>query len=169
MKKAINASKKDRIMIFLICSIAGITLMAISFFSFKSYINKSNTYIETTAYVCGYDLEDNFYNKDYSCDHDPDYEYDYYYYDKDKENGIAIIVEYKVGDKVYRATSNNYSSNPQSLGTPVLIKYNPDNPEDIIWESSKLSYILMGVGGILFFVCGIVMSFSKKTKRIIEG
>lgn len=114
--------------------------------------------------MCGYHFKDDFHNKDYSCDYDPDYEYDYRYYDKDKENGIAIIVEYEVKDKVYRATSTNYSSNPKFLGTPVVIKYNPSNPEDIMWESSALSCILMGVGGILFFACGVIMLFSKKQK-----
>ena len=57
---------------------------------------------------------------------------------------------------------------PKSIGTEVSIKYNPNDPQDIIWTSDSANIILPIVGiaftliGIAILIYGIISGKKKK-------
>ena len=75
----------------------------------------------------------------------------------------AVIVEYNVNGVKYKGTSDIYSANYQEVGTQVKIKYNPSNPEEVIWREdiSKNDIVIMGAGGAiaLFGIGCALMNF----------
>lgn len=88
---------------------------------------------------------------------------------KKKENGLkAIVIEYNINEKYYRITSKNYSKKPAKVDEEINIKYNPENPGDMIWidNNNNKKYLSSGlillVGSILMFV---VFNFVDKKKN----
>ena len=124
-------------MIGLIFAIIGIGLLAYSVSTIKSYNEKNKTYKEITSVVVDHVQND--------------------------EGLEAIIVEYTVDGRAYRKQSNSYSNMPKSTGTKVQIKYNPNNPNDVIWLNSSTNIVLPLVGG-LFALVGIIVVISNAKK-----
>lgn len=124
--------------------VIGIALLIYSYSTITEYKEKDSSYIETTSVVVDYD------------------------YDSD---GLqAIIVEYTVEGVVYRKTSNTYSNNPKDVGSEVSIKYNPTDPNDMIWTNDSTNVILP-VCGVLFSVVGAVVlitSLRKKKEQVVS-
>ena len=89
--------------------------------------NKNSSYVETMATIVGHD--------------------------ENSKRLQAVIVEYTVDGVKYKGTSDIYQSTYQEVGTQVKIKYNPANPEEVIWREdvSKNDLIIMGAGGLLAF------------------
>lgn len=115
----------------------------------KNYKQKNEYYIETTAIVVDYDYGDDFNNN----------------LGYNEDDIVAIIVEYTVDGKVYRQTSDIRSNIVESIGTEVLIKYNPNNPKDIIWVNDESS-IILPIGGGIFAIVGlfiVIRSIKKKS------
>ena len=122
--------------IALIAFVAGIGLLIYSFYTIRDYNEKNKKYIETESYVV-----------------------DYY----EKDDAKYPIVEYNVDGKTYRNTSHVGSSFPKKIGSKVMIKYNPNNPEQIIWEKDSTN-IIVPIFGIVFIICGVLLIIrAKKT------
>ncbi len=121
-----------------IFAIVGICILLFSVLNIRNYNQKNETYIETTSKVV-----------------------DYAYNDEGLE---AIIVEYTVDGQSYRKTSNSYSNMPKSKGSEVMIKYNPDNPSDVIWVKDSANIVLPLLGG-LFTLVGIII-FVINVKKV---
>ncbi len=124
----------------------GIVILRLAISSIKTYNEKNKTFIEITSKVV-------------------DYEYD--------DEGLqAIVVEYIVDGQAYHMTSNSYSNMPKSIGTEVLVKYNPDDPQDAIWSSDS-SNILFPLIGVVFILSGItILIFSiikSRKQKMIES
>lgn len=119
----------------------GIGLLFYCVKSFKDYNYKKKTYIETVSYV---------------------YDYDF----KNLGKEAAIIVRYEVDGITYHAVSASYSNHPEIIGTPVIIRYNPNNPQDIIWDSNPVSYVLFGVLSGVFIIAGAASYFYKGNKHV---
>ncbi len=128
-------------MIGLIFAIIGIDLLAYSVSTIKSYNEKNKTYKEITSVVVDHVQND--------------------------EGLEAIIAEYTVDGRAYRKQSNSYSNMPKSTGTKVQIKYNPNNPNDVIWLNSSTNIVLPLVGG-LFALVGIIVVISNVKKMKSE-
>ena len=123
----------------LIFAIIGIALLCFSVLLIKTYNEKNETFIETTSKVVDYKYND--------------------------EGLQAIIVEYVVDGQTYYKISNSYSNMPKSIGTKVLIKYNPYNPQDIIWTMDSIN-IILPIVGVAFTLAGvIVVIFSIKNRK----
>lgn len=114
-------------------AIMGIVFLVNSLSTIKTYNEKDKIYTETDSVVVDYD-----YNA---------------------EGSKAIIVEYTVDGQSYRQQSYSYSSSPAPQGSRVKIKYNPNNPEDIIWASDSKT-IMFPIVGAAFTVVGIVIIIS---------
>lgn len=123
----------------LIFSIVGIVLLFFSVKTITSYNQKNKTYTEITSVVVDYAYDD--------------------------EGLKAIIVEYKVDGKSYKKQSNSYSNMPKSKGAQVQLKYNPTDPNDVIWVNDSANIVLPLVGG-LFTLVGfiVIVSSAKKMK-----
>lgn len=125
-------TSKNRIFVILIgllFSGVGFYLLNLSFDMLKTYKEKDETFISYEAVVVDYDY--------------------------DESDGLAaIIVEYKVDGVVYKQVSNAYSSTPENLGTKVGIKYNPEDPNDFIWEKDGTNFFLPIIS-FAFFVGGV--------------
>ncbi len=123
----------------LVSAIIGIALLCFSVLSIKTYNEKNETFIETTSRVVGYKYND---------------------------GGLrAIVVEYVVDGQTYHKISNSYSNMPKSIGTKVSIKYNPYNPQDIIWTMDSIN-IILPIFGVAFTLAGvIVVIFSIKNRK----
>lgn len=87
-----------------------------------------------------------------------------------KDNGLkSIIVEYNLEEKYYRITSKHYSRKPEKIDTEIKIKYNPENPSEIIWVDNNhnnkyfISGLILLAGSIVMFMILIFVD-SKKTK-----
>lgn len=95
-------------------------------------------------------------------------------YDK-KENGLrSIIVEYNIDEKYYQITSKHYSKNPEKLDTKIKIKYNPENPGEIIWIDNNRNgkYLASGLillaGDILIWYIINLKDKNKKETKSLE-
>jgi len=92
-------------------------------------------------------------------------------YDTNSDGLQAIVVEYAVGTTIYREKSNVYSNMPKNIGTKVDIKYNPNDPKDIIWVEDSTNFILP-LTSVIFIVCGFLIcigSFKKKKDPALEA
>jgi len=128
------------------CSIffvVGIIIIIIGYKLNIDYKEKSSRYIETEGTVVEYKYKN--------------------------DDTKAIIVEYYVDDVKYRKASNVYTSNPKKIGSTEKIKYDPNDPQNIIFEKNSESFMLYFVGGVfsgvgafLTIVFGILYNKSKK-------
>lgn len=130
-----------RLLLGTIAIVLGIGILFYCIKSFKDYNYKKQTYIETVAYVCDYDFSNN-------------------------GSEAAIIVRYEVDGTVYHALSDSYSNNPEIIGSPVIIRYNPNNPQDIIWDSNPVSYVLFSILSGIFIIVGVAIYFYKGNKHV---
>lgn len=70
----------------------------------------------------------------------------------------APIYSFLLNDKVYQVTRKQYSRKKvEDIGTKVELKVNEKNPEDIYFEASKASKMLVYIFGASFFITGIGM------------
>lgn len=125
------------ILLSLIFIIVGIILLFISISFIKTYNEKNKTYIAIKSKIVDYKYND--------------------------EGLQAIVVEYAVDGQIYQKISDTYSNMPKNIGTEVLIKYNPANPQDIIWTSDNTNIILLIAGGIFFLMGLIIVIFCIKS------
>lgn len=95
----------------------------------ETYNEKSKTYIETTSEIVDFE-----YNSD---------------------DTAFPIIEYTVNGKKYR-TRINTSSSTQRMFDKIQIKYNPNQPKDIILVNDAGNYIFFIASGILIIV-GIIV------------
>ena len=137
--------QSQKILFGLIFTIIGIAILCFASSSINTYNEKNATFTETISKVV-------------------DYKYD--------DDGLqAIIVEYVVNGRTYQKVSNSYSNMPKSIGAEVSIKYNPNDPQDIIWTSESANIILPIVGiaftliGIAILIYGIISGKKKKYWR----
>lgn len=74
----------------------------------------------------------------------------------------AVIVEYEVNGVKYKKISDVYTNNYQEVGTQVKIKYNPSNPDEVIWKDdiSKNDIVIMAAGGVIMFFGGTCSLFN---------
>lgn len=130
--KNVKSSPVAGIILGIIFCVVGVVLLIFGINNINDYNKKNEKYIEITSRVVDYKEQ----------------------YDED-ELLYAIVVEYEVDGKVYRKASNTYTTNPKSEGSEVIIKYNPNNPTDIIWKNDVSNIILPIVGG-LFTAIGLI-------------
>ena len=75
------------------------------------------------------------------------------------------IVEYQVDDKMYKNTIINKNKETNGLGATVMIKYQNNNPNKIIWMDTGM-HLLPTLLGALCLISGLLLYFksNKKTK-----
>ena len=141
-----ETKKSTMIIVGLVMSVIGIALLIWGGFSLSSFLKKKNTYIETVGIVVDYEISGGY-------DSDP---YDEYY---DEDIMYAPIVEYVVDGKVYETVHHVSSGRPEYfIGQKVTLKYNPNNPEDVIFKFNNSFWIPFFVG-LVFVGCGLSMTF----------
>lgn len=97
-------------------------------------------FVTTEGVIVDYREDFEPVNDDYSYDYDSYFNPDYKY---------APIVEYYVNDRKYLVYSDKYSRKPAYIGTPVEVKYNPNDPSDAVINGTINNSINKIVGGIL--------------------
>ncbi len=124
----INVSKKSHPLLFsLIFFSIAIVLCVISVSEFLIYKQKNETFIEVIGKIVDYN--------------------------SDKDDRLrAIIAEYEVDGQKYELNSKKYVDIPDSIGSVVSIKYNPDNPSEAIFTYEKTGFTFIAISfGVLFF------------------
>ena len=116
-----------------------------SFILYKELL--ADSYIRTEAVVV-----DHYYMRD------DDYGY---YYD---------VVEFTVGEETYTKVALNnggHTYEPANIGESVIVYYNPDNPDDVLYKSST-HVLLIVVTYLVFAGCsvGAIIIFYKLSKII---
>lgn len=102
--------------IFIFCMIVGACLLGISFKEIYSYSIKSNNYDLAEAKV----VKHNYENGKVS----------------------SVVLEYTVGDYTY-TTSSTYSDDCiKSYGSTIYIRYNPKNPEELIFTNRGINIVI---------------------------
>lgn len=129
-----NSSPITSIIVGVIIVFIGVFMLTFSISSIKSYNDKSKTYIETVSKVVDYK------------------------YSGDQER--TPIVEYEVNGIRYEKTHNTTSTNPLPLGTHVRLKYNPNDPTDVIWVNDA-SNIFLPIAGSVFTLIGLVVTIGS--------
>lgn len=132
-KENIKRKHSGQIIIGIVIIIVGIALTVYAGINIFVYYGKSRNYIAADSKVI---------------------DYDYNYTDNGEQLGTSVIT-YTVDGKTYKKKSEHYSSTPDPIGTLVKIKYNPDDPSDIIWLNDKNNFILPIIG-ILAVIGGVL-------------
>ena len=130
--KQFSNKKSTKMPIFaFILIIIGIFILAIFFKNMSILASKSKNYIETEAKVVNHTYR----------------------------NGIATatVFQYTIGEDIYQTTSNDYHDNLKTYGTVIRIKYNPNDPTDIIFPDRR-GNLIMPITGLVFFSVGIMIA-----------
>lgn len=133
-----NSSPVKSLILGVIILIVGVCILVFSISSIKSYNEKNKTYIETVSEVVDYE------------------------YRGDQEK--APIVEYEVNGVKYEKTHNSSSTNPLPRGSKVRLKYNPNDPTDVIWVTDASNILFPTVGGV-FTLIGLVVTIGSIKKQ----
>ena len=140
----------------------GISMLAISLILgiisgviIAKYYNKKQTYIQNIGVVTGYSTRTELINQD---DHINSEEYLTY----------APIIEFEVDGKSYSVQYTSYVTNPPALNTEMSLRYNRDNPTDVIFDKD-IERIILPVVSAMFLVSGITLIIFGKVKSKREA
>lgn len=76
----------------------------------------------------------------------------------DGQTAYAPVYSFTIDEKTYKVTRKQYSRKQvEQVGTRVELKVNEKNPEDIYFEASKASKMLVYIFGMSFLITGIGM------------
>lgn len=76
----------------------------------------------------------------------------------DGQTAYAPVYSFTIDEKTYKVTRKQYSRKQvATVGTRVELKVNEKNPEDIYFEASKASKMLVYIFGMSFLITGIGM------------
>ena len=120
----------------------GTGLLIFSFKELNAYTQKNNNYTSTEAHV----IKHTYKNGKVS----------------------SVILEYTVGDNKYTIYSSSKSDCIKSYGSVVDVKYNPSNPEDVIFANRSIN-ILIPVAALVLLSIGlsiIIVMLSDNVKKI---
>ena len=145
-------SPKKMIRIGLMILAIGLVLGVIGGVLIYNHNKKMKTYISISSVVVNYATNIEHYDS-----------YDQY-------EIYAPIVEYEVEGKKYYATYPIYSKSKTPLGSKIMIRYNKNKPEDVIFEKDKRNIAVPIVAGV-FIVAGFALIIvgnvkSRKEKGI---
>ena len=119
--------------------LVGLFLIVFGISSIIDYNSKSKTFTQITGKVVDIKSREN-------SDTDTDTGHTEYYTE------YAPIIEYTVDGKSYRYESF-YSRSQPTLNTEVEMKYNPNNPEDVILKNDA-NYGILPIVGVVFLLVG---------------
>lgn len=120
----------------------GAGLLIFSFKELNTYTHKNNSYTSTEARVIKHTYE----------------------------NGkvSSVILEYTVGDNKYTVYSNDRTDCVKSYGSIINVKYDPNNPEDVIFANRSIN-IVIPVAALVLLSIGlaiIIVMLSDNIRRI---
>ena len=154
MQIKIGASK-TLIKVGFLLLIIGLILSIIAGVLISKYNKKKQTYIQTIGLVIDYDSREEFYT-------DEDETSIYYMY--------APIVEFMVNGKTYKAKYNVYMLNPPALGTEMPLRYNQNDPRDVVFDNDQSRIAVPVIAGIFIIVGFISLILGNiKSKKESEG
>ncbi len=131
------------IFVGLILAIVGVVFAIFAINSIATYNEKSSTFVNTVAEVVEHKTN--------------------------SDDLKAVVVEYEVDGQIYTEASKSYTSNPQSIGTEIEIKYNPINPSDVFWaQDSKTLNIIFSMFAVVFILIGIAVTVDA-VKKVRNG
>lgn len=82
-----------------------------------------------------------------------------------------LTVEYEVDGKKYSIKTSETITNPAPVGSKLIIKYNPANPEKVLINDSHYGVVGVFIGGLMFIFGGLItlyrgMSIKKGLKNL---
>ena len=131
----------SNIILSLVAIVGGFALIVWGIINMVTVSKKKKTYILTNAKVIDYAVHRN----------------------SDGHNTYGVIGEYLVNGVNYTINPRSYSNTTKTkypLGSLVKVRYNPENPEDAIFDKDG-SAVFVLIGGVIFFIVGIAMLISK--------
>lgn len=140
----------DRIGLILgiIFLIVGLVLSTLTVINYKNYFTRKQNYIPIDAVVVGFDKTEHIGD-----DENPSY----YMY--------TPIVEFEVDGSRYQVHSSTYARYPaEELGDIVKIRYNKNNPKDVIFEKDS-SLVIGTICSLAFTLAGLIVTIVE-IKRI---
>ncbi len=129
-----EATPQSIILIGIIVLLIGVVLSVVAGVKIRNYNEKKRTYVKTVAEIVDYDIN----------------------YDEDGYEMYAPIVEFEVNGTVYEAVHTTYTSHVPLLGTEMIIRYNKNNPNKVIFEYDSGNYGVLIVACI-FDVVGLLL------------
>lgn len=67
---------------------------------------------------------------------------------------VGVVLEYTVGEDTYKTVANLHEDNIKSYGTIVMLKYNPEQPDEVIVANQKVS-LWLPIAGLSSLVIGV--------------
>ena len=137
MNKSIDRSFLLAFFVVSLC--IGLPLVICCGYRSYDYYYKSSYFIEVNGVVSGYRYDE--VNK------------------YDDVGTQAEVIDYVVDGRTYTIVNDLSTTYPMSIGTSVLVKYNPDDYSDAIIGSDSTTFIAFGIGGILILVASFISLF----------
>ena len=156
--KSRSSSPKALINAGIVMLVIGLVMGIIAGVMIFNYNKKKQTYIQTIGVVVDYDthLEDVF--EDGNPTH-PDGD-EYYTY--------APILEFEVDGKKYKAKYKTYMESPPELGTEMSLRYNKNDPTDVIFDKDQNRIAFSIIAGV-FIAFGFIFLITGKVKSKKES
>ena len=125
----------------LIFILIGTGLLIFSFKELNTYTHKNNSYTSTEAHVIKHTYE----------------------------NGkvSSVILEYSVGENKYTFYSNDKADCVKSYGSIINVKYNPNNPEDVILANRSIN-IIIPVASLVLLSIGLAIIIVMLSDNVRE-
>jgi len=152
-----SSSPKALVNIGIIMIVIGLVMGIIAGVMIFNYNKKKQTYIQTTSIVVEYLTK--LQEMDGSEPIHPN---------GDEIEVYAPIVEYEVDGKKYKATYKTYMDNPPEIGSEMSIRYNKNNPTEVIFDKDRNNIGIPIIAGV-FVVFGLFAFILGKVKAKKES
>lgn len=128
---------------------AGLLLIIFSIFAFL-FVDKTKDYTKTEATVSKTILYERAYTDEDDVHHDATY---------------RVFVKYTVDGRVYNEEYGVFSNYKE--GDKLTVKYNPDNPSEVVQPNTIILPICLLIGGVAATIFSIIsiISTNKKNKK----
>lgn len=95
---------------------------------------------------------------------------DSYFVNNATEKEVKIKITYNVNDNKFNTNITKKTDRLPRVGSKMIIKYNPNNPKEIVFDSS-VNYISLIIG-IVFIFLGLLVTFKllrvNKSSKTLE-
>ena len=135
------------ILIFMLAPwfITGLAFFGVSTYSIINDNKKAQNYLETEGKLVSYELRDSRIDEEY----------------------YEGVYEYKVNGVTYKGSPSSVKNNPEEFKQTLIVKYDPNNPEDYVMESGWNKLLIVGIIMIIVVVA-IFVSVKVYVKKLLK-
>lgn len=158
-RTSLNGVPKEQLrVLYILAMVVFLGIILFNVFGFVKYLKNDNIFVDVDARIVGNQTK-------IETEEDSDgYEY--------KKTLYAPVYEYVVDGKTYRHESSTYQSVYNNIGTMTVLKYNPNNPSEVMEAtglSSKFMGVIVGIAGLIAVIIAYVHIGKGKNESITDS